>query len=138
MYSHRQTSAATRRVGNSLFNSLIVWMTGPSGSSAKVPTLSFVFTTGTPNRITDRRPFATSGRRNPTILFTPHLCVRSNSEGLRYRFWRGRDGMSSSASGLSVMKIGYISDPCLVNMQRRREGRTFVKCRSACHCRVTG
>src|SRR5579859_7969960 len=96
-------------------------MTGPSGSSASFPTLSFFLTTGTPNKITERRPFATRGRRKPTILLTPHLFVRDFG-GDGYRFCSGRDAMSSSASGLSTMKIGYIRDVYRVNSGSSRNG----------------
>jgi len=73
-------------------------MTGPDGSSAAVPRASFAEgASGTPKRITERRPFATRGVRKGTRRLRPRRC------------WLGREGMGVSSSGLSVMKRGYMS-----------------------------
>ena len=70
-------------------------MTGPSGSSAAVPKASLASgRAGTPNNMTERRPFWTSGARWGMSLLRPRRC------------WFGRDGMKVSSSGLSEMKRG--------------------------------
>ena len=70
-------------------------MTGPLGSSALEPRASFaVGASGTPKRMTDLRPFATSGVRYGTTLFRPR------------RWMFGSEGMSVSSSGWSDTKRG--------------------------------
>ena len=70
-------------------------MTGPSGSSAAVPSASFaVGAKGTPKRMTDRKPFWTSGVMKEINLLRPR------------RFWFGREGMGVNSLGLSVIKRG--------------------------------
>jgi hypothetical protein len=59
--------------------------------------LTFSSSNGTPNKITLFNPFSTSGLKNPSNLLIPHL------------FCPGKVEISNSASGSSVMKIGYMS-----------------------------
>ena len=61
----------------------------------RLPTFSS--STGTPNRMTLLKPFSTNGFRKPSSLLIPH------------RFCPGNDLISISASGSSVMKMGYMS-----------------------------
>ena len=68
---------------------------------------------GTPKRMTLWRPFLTSGPRNSSSRFTPQ------------RACPGSEGISTCASGSSVMKMGYM------NM-------AFVSVRFACHERASG
>lgn len=68
---------------------------------------------GTPKRMTLFRPFFTRGPKNSSSLLTPHLA------------WPGREGISTWASGSSVMKIGYMS-------------MDFVRVLFACHDRDRG
>ena len=74
---------------------------------------TFVHFIGTPNRMTLFSPFFTSGPRNSSSRFTPH------------RACPGSDGISTCASGSSVMKMGYMS-------------MLFVSVRFACHDRESG
>jgi hypothetical protein len=59
--------------------------------------LTFSSSTGTPNRMTLLKPFATKGFKKPSSLLIPH------------RFCPGNDLISISASGSSVIKMGYMS-----------------------------
>ena len=52
---------------------------------------------GTPKRITLSNPLSTRGWRKPSSLLTPHLCCPGN------------EGISTLASGSSVIKIGYMN-----------------------------
>lgn len=86
------------------------WLPGEDGY-AHIHTFSHL--NGTPKRITLLRPFLTNGPMNSSSLFTPQ------------RHWPGREGISTRASGSSVMKMGYMSIP-------------FVRVRFACHDRERG
>ena len=131
VYSQRQTSATMYRLGNFARSNRIDCMTGPFGSSAAVPSASFVpALSGTPKRITERRPLRTRGSRWGMSLLIPR------------RIWSGREGMRVSSSSLSDMKSGYMSIDCgklaFWSGDSVRRTRTLVNCLSACHERVRG
>lgn len=87
VYSQRQTSATMYSWGNLWRRRRILAITGPCGSSAAVPRASLQpGAIGTPNNITDRRPFRTRGSRKGTSLLIPRRC------------WSGREGMRISSS----------------------------------------
>lgn len=76
----------------------MVWITGPSGSSAVVPSGSLERgVMGTPKRMTERSPLWTRGARWEMSLLMPR------------RLWLGREGIRTSSSGWSDTKSGYIS-----------------------------
>lgn len=63
-----------KRVGKASLRALMARMTGPFGSDALEPVSSLTEgARGTPKRMTELRPLATSGVRNGISLLTPRL-----------------------------------------------------------------